>query len=46
LRELDAVAVSFTRLTERHRSDIKFLEILASLLPEPKKPRNVERRSL
>lgn len=43
LRELDTVTDSFVRLAERRCSDEKFREILAALLPEPRKPRNVER---
>ena len=43
LRELDAVADSFTRLAQRRCSDEKLREILVVLFPEPGMPRNVER---
>jgi len=43
LKELDFVADTFTGLTKRSCSDERFGEILAALLPEPKKPRNAER---
>ncbi len=43
LRELDFVADSFTRLSQRRCPDEKFGQIIAALIAEPKKPRNVER---
>lgn len=43
LRELDAVAETFTGLTRRQCSEERFQDILRSLLPEPKKPRRVDR---
>ena len=42
LRELDSVAEAFTELTKHNCSESDFLEIVTSLLPEPKKPRNAE----
>jgi phage/plasmid-like protein (TIGR03299 family) len=43
MRELDSVADSFTQLTRAHCSDEKFSEILVALVPDPGKPRNVDR---
>jgi Domain of unknown function (DUF932) len=43
LRELDFVAEAFTRLSERQCDDNKLNEILFTLLPEPKRPRNWEK---
>jgi phage/plasmid-like protein (TIGR03299 family) len=43
LRELDFVAESFIHLSQRRCEDSKFNEILATLLPEPKPPRNLEK---
>ena len=40
LRELDFVAESFTRLSERRCSNEQIQRVLDALLPEPKKPRN------
>jgi phage/plasmid-like protein (TIGR03299 family) len=42
LKELDFVADSFVALTKRQCDDKRFGDILASLLPEPKKPRNAD----
>ena len=42
LKELDFVATSFTRLTQRSCDDAKFHEIIVALLPEPKKPQKAE----
>jgi hypothetical protein len=41
LRELDFLAESYTRLGQHKRSDETFRQRLTSLLPEPKKPRNL-----
>lgn len=43
LRELDSVAQAFTSLTQRRCADARFGEILLALIPDPKKPRNVDR---
>lgn len=42
LAELDHVAGSFTGLTKKQCNAESFKEMLAALLPEPKKPRNIE----
>lgn len=44
LRELDSVGESFVRLSRVRCSDEDLREILASLLPEPKQPRNALQR--
>ena len=43
MRELDFVGESFGQLSKRLCPDEKFEEIVNALLPEPKKPRNLER---
>lgn len=43
LRELDHVTESFTRLSQRKCDDKKMEQIMLTLLPEPKKPRNSEK---
>jgi phage/plasmid-like protein (TIGR03299 family) len=45
LRELDDVAADFTRLTTKECRDQTFQKFLASLLPDPKRPRNAERNA-
>ena len=40
LKELDLIGETFVSLSQRRCADNTFNEILASLLPEPKKPRN------
>jgi phage/plasmid-like protein (TIGR03299 family) len=42
MRELDTVSNSFTILSKLSCSDTKFEEIVAALLPEPKKPRKAD----
>lgn len=42
IKELDYVAENFVHLSHRTCSEDLFKAILAALLPEPKKPRNVE----
>lgn len=42
LRELDFVAESFTHLSQKRCDDHKFNEIIVTLFPEPKRPRNPE----
>lgn len=45
MQELDSIGESYVRLTEKRCSDERFKMILASLIPDPKKPRNADQNA-